>query len=308
MEFKKDFVAPIGVLTVICLIITSLLVFVQGITAPIIEKQKIETANKARAEVLPESESFEKIEETFPDGVAEVYKSTNDAGYVITTYSKGYGGKLVVMVGIKNDGTISKVKNLENNETPGLGSKVKEDAYTSQYQGVNSTLEGVDAVSGSTISSNAFARTVKQAFEVYTELAGEETVNTREPVSEDILKEIAPNAASFEKLELESNEEIYEAKGEGYIYIGEAEGFNDKIVAAVFMDNEGTVKKIKFISINETPEYGMKLNKEDFLAKYEGKKDGDELDSVAGATVSSNAFTKIVSKAFETVKSVKGAK
>lgn len=307
MNFTKDFVAPIGVLTAICLIISSILVFVQGLTEPLIEKQKIETANKARAEVLAEADNFEMLEIELPAGVVEAYKATNGAGYVITTKSKGYGGDLVVMVGIKADGTISKVKNLENNETPGLGSKVKEEAYTSQYQSANSTLEGVEAIAGSTISSNAFTRTVKQAFEIYKEVAGVEAeASQREPVSQDVLKEVSPKATGFVKIE--NAEEIYEATGEGFVYVGEAEGFMDKIVAAIAMDKDGAITAIKFVEINESADYGMDLTKESYLAKYIGKKSGDTLDSVSGATVSSDAFNKIVSKALETVETVKGAK
>ena len=170
MNVIKDYVAPIGVLTAICLIISSILVYVFGLTDPIIQKQKAEIANAARIEVLSEADGFEKIEATLPEGGVEVYKATNGAGFVITTKAKGYGGNLVVMTGIKADGTISKVKNLENAETPGLGSKVKLEPYTSQYTGEDASLANVEAIGGSTISSKAFAKAVNTAFEIYDEV------------------------------------------------------------------------------------------------------------------------------------------
>ncbi|MEG1965399.1 MAG: FMN-binding protein, partial [Oscillospiraceae bacterium] len=148
---------------------------------------------------------------------------------------------------------------------------------------------------------------VKQAFEIYKEVAGVEAeASQREPVSQDVLKEVSPKATGFVKIE--NAEEIYEATDEGFVYVGEAEGFMDKIVAAIAMDKDGAITAIKFVEINESPDYGMDLTKESYLAKYIGKKSGDTLDSVSGATVSSDAFNKIVSKALETVETVKGAK
>ena len=167
-SFKNTFCYPIIVLTVICIVISTILAYVQGVTDPIIIKQKEEAAKAARIEVLPKAEDFIKIDMELPEGAIDAYKSTNGVGYVITTKAVGYDSSgLVVMCGINEDGTISKVKNLENNETPGLGSKVKEDKYTSQYAGKDKSLDGVEAIGGATRSSKAFEKAVNIAFDIF---------------------------------------------------------------------------------------------------------------------------------------------
>ena len=82
------------------------------------------------------------------------------------------------MVGIGSDGLITGTEVLVNNETQGLGSRVSEHDFMDQYIGKDSTLEGVQAISGTTISSNAFSNAVKTAYQIYGELAGVEVAGT----------------------------------------------------------------------------------------------------------------------------------
>ncbi len=167
-SFKNNLAYPVLVIVVICLVISSILVYVQGITDPIITKHKAEAAKAARIEVLSDADDFEKIEMELPEGVIDVYKAKNGAGFVITTKAIGYDSSgLVVMCGIRADGTISKVKNLENSETPGLGSKVKEEPYTSQYDNKDKSLSGVESIAGVTRSSKAFEKAVSIAFDIF---------------------------------------------------------------------------------------------------------------------------------------------
>ena len=125
MNAMNEFVKPTLVLAIICLVITALLSVSHEITQPIIQENERKTAELARAEVLAEADSFEQLTGEFPEGVQEVYAAANGVGYTVTITSKGYASDpLKVMVGIKEDGTIEKVKVLANNETPGLGSNI----------------------------------------------------------------------------------------------------------------------------------------------------------------------------------------
>jgi electron transport complex protein RnfG len=95
----------------------------------------------------------------------------------IRTYSpKGYGGNVWLMVGLLPDGTIHNVSVLEHHETPGLGTKMAETAFIDQFIDKNPasfTLEvkkdggDIDAISGATISSRAFAQAAQLAFDNY---------------------------------------------------------------------------------------------------------------------------------------------
>lgn len=76
------------------------------------------------------------------------------------------------MVGIKEDGTIERIKILANNETPGLGSKVSNEGFVSQFNGMDESLNGFEAIGGATISSNAMKRAMETAFQVYETVKG----------------------------------------------------------------------------------------------------------------------------------------
>ena len=72
----NDFVKPIVVLGVICLVASALLAGTNGLTAPIIQANTERTANANRTELLPEADTFTKVECTV-EGVTEAYKADN---------------------------------------------------------------------------------------------------------------------------------------------------------------------------------------------------------------------------------------
>ncbi len=165
----KDIVKPILVLTCICLIVTALLAYINMITSPIIAEAEQKEAQQAMAEVLSEADSFIQVDtDGAPERVSEIYRAQNGAGYVFMLTTKGYGGDMKIICGIKSDGMIEACKTLSHSETSGLGSKTAEDPYKSQYCGKTAdTLSEVDAISGATISSNAYMNAVKDAMTAF---------------------------------------------------------------------------------------------------------------------------------------------
>ncbi len=110
----------------------------------------------------------------------EVYPAKKDGKLVasaVRTFSpKGYGGEVWLMIGLLPNGDINNVAVLEHKETPGLGSKMNDEAFKSQFIGKNpSTFNlkvkkdggNVDALSGATISSRAFGQATQLAFDTY---------------------------------------------------------------------------------------------------------------------------------------------
>lgn len=160
-ELLTEYAMPTIVLVIICLVITFLLVTTFKITEPIIKATIEKEAEAARTQVLPESDGFNLIEAS-GNNVLEVYKATNDTGFVITTVDKGYGGRIKVITGFSKEGLIKDVILLEQKETPGLGTKVGQRKFISQFIGVDS-VETVDTISGATISSKAMIRAVDTA-------------------------------------------------------------------------------------------------------------------------------------------------
>ncbi len=111
-----DFGLPIIVLVLICAIMSGLLAFTNGITAPIIEEAERKAAEEARLEVLPNADSFLRVEiADLPGSVTEVYQAENGAGYTFSIVAQGYGGKntLKMAVGIDMDGKITGTKVLD---------------------------------------------------------------------------------------------------------------------------------------------------------------------------------------------------
>lgn len=160
---------------------------------PIAEKE-IETATLARQEVLDASEFEEvKLDELKQssewssdfDAVRSVYRGLNgseQAGVTVELASKGYGGDIIMTIGVKADGTINGIIINSHSETASLGSKTADEPYRSQFAGksaaepIEATSTGggndVTAISGATISSKAVAGGVTTGSKVATIVLG----------------------------------------------------------------------------------------------------------------------------------------
>ena len=168
----KDIIKPIAVLGAICLVVTALLAYINSVTSPIILAAEQKAAEEARLEVMPEANSFEKIDSELPEGVTEAYLADN-GGYVFMLTTKGYGGDIKLICGIL-DGKLTKIKTLSHNETSGIGSKVVASDYGDNYIGKSEDdYSQVDSVTGATISSKADKKALGNAFAAYDQLTKE---------------------------------------------------------------------------------------------------------------------------------------
>ncbi|PCI31236.1 MAG: RnfABCDGE type electron transport complex subunit G [Flavobacteriaceae bacterium] len=98
---------------------------------------------------------------------------------VIGMSSKGFSGLIKVMAGFNPDGSIKNIQVLEQKETPGLGTKIKNEKFINQYVNkhpasfnIKPKKDGgqIDALTGATISTRAFSEAVQQAYEVFENL------------------------------------------------------------------------------------------------------------------------------------------
>ena len=171
-----DFGAPIIVLVLICAVMSALLAFTNSMTAPIIEEAERKAKEEARLEVMPDAAGFEEVTaDGLPSTITEVYKATNDAGYVFSLTAQGYGGKgtLKMAVGIDPDGKITGTKVLSHAETVGLGSKIATDAnFYGQFPGLDAAgAAGADTISGATFSSRYYKAAIADAFTAFGQVA-----------------------------------------------------------------------------------------------------------------------------------------
>lgn len=175
-----DFGAPIIVLVLICVIMSALLALTNDATAPIIAEAERRANEEARLEVLPDADSFEKVEAgNLPGAVKEVYRAANGAGYTFSITAEGYGGKntLKMVVGIDAEGKITGTKVLAQSETPGLGAKIVSDPnFSAQFPGKDagyvSDIKNIDTISGATRSSNFYRLALTYAFEAFDMVKG----------------------------------------------------------------------------------------------------------------------------------------
>jgi electron transport complex protein RnfG len=165
---KKDFVLPITVLTIICLVISAALAITDNFTAPVIKAAAEQRAVEARKAVIPDADGFELVTvDGLPTTVKEVYHSTNDKGYVVMLTAKGYGGDLEIICGIGEDGKILSAKTLSaTNETKGMGTKVAEPDFEIQFPG-KSSADSFDTIAGATITSSAYIGAIHDALAAY---------------------------------------------------------------------------------------------------------------------------------------------
>lgn len=161
-----NMVKPVIVLTVICIVASALLGFTYNATKDTIAAVEKAASDAAMVEVLPGASSFTTLKEQEGD-LLLVAREDGGKGYVFKVQDKGYGGQYVVMLGIGPDGKITGTKLLDNSETPGLGSKTGMPAFTEQFTGKDASLQGVETITGATISSKTFLRCVDKAFEAY---------------------------------------------------------------------------------------------------------------------------------------------
>lgn len=149
----------------------------------IAKQKKLEAAIKT---VLPEFDNVKTIKVGLGDGADSLtyyIASKNDEviGTAIKSYTmEGFSGKIEIMVGLLNDGTINNTSVVEHKETPGLGDKMdaSKSDFPLQFMGKNPsnyklkvTKDGgdVDAITAATISSRAFCDAVQRAYDSFEE-------------------------------------------------------------------------------------------------------------------------------------------
>lgn len=157
------------VLLAICLFIAVAMAAVNMVTAPKIAAAQEQAEQEALAAVLPDNGGFEKVAlEEMPESVSAVYRDKDGEGYVAMLSVKGYDSSkpMSVAVGFTGEGSITKLVVISaSGETSGIGTKVTLPDFTDKFTGKTQSLDGVDAISGATISSSAVIDAVKNAFE-----------------------------------------------------------------------------------------------------------------------------------------------
>lgn len=191
MQAKNDSkLLPLLVLALVVLISTALLAITNEVTIPAREAQAQQRILASKQKIFPEAVDFKglTIAEDYADKILsleEAFDADQESiGYLVYTESSGYGGQVGSYLGLSHTGEIVGIDMPSNSETPGLGQRVREEAFYGQALGYTANYrfalgsnqpkleEGqqaahIDAVSSATISSTAFTNNLNTCLDFF---------------------------------------------------------------------------------------------------------------------------------------------
>lgn len=175
---KREFPAWI-ILTCIVLVAAVLLVLVNSLTADRIKELSLAAADASRRSVMSQAETFAEVPLSPGAPVDDCWEASAGGkvvGHTAQVTVRGYGGPIEIIVGVDAEGKITGVSvgGSDFAETAGMGARVKEEAFRSQFAGLTAPVvlkQDIDAVSGATISSRAVTNGVNTAAEYIASIA-----------------------------------------------------------------------------------------------------------------------------------------
>ena len=201
MQNKKDLQVMLkeaGILFAITLISGLILGFVYELTKEPIRLQQEKAIQEACATVFEAADSFVEQEITLDEElvaelagmgvkIGSIYEANSASGslmgYVVeTTTTEGYGGDIVLYMGVTLGGTLNDISILEIDETPGLGALAPEvlapqfsnrqvESFTYTKTGAVAENE-IDAISGATVTTKAITNAVNGGLKAVQSLIG----------------------------------------------------------------------------------------------------------------------------------------
>jgi len=186
----REMLSMIVVLTVLTAVSGGLLAAVKVKTEPQIEEQVLKFQKAPAIKAIFADATNDPIKERFKvkaeDTELQVFPSTLADGIKAVAFEAkggGYGGPIGLMVGINLDtDEIIAVRVTTHAETPGIGSRAKEDlSFVGQFAGMsmasNFDIKGrggdIDAMSGATVTSVGVSQAAVAAQDLYKKLKPE---------------------------------------------------------------------------------------------------------------------------------------
>ena len=182
---KFDNFKPTVVLTCVTTIVAVLLVVTHQFTYVDTSNVITDKLNSALIEVMGEGEysivsDWKEYGAEKPDNVEKLIKKS-DGSLAFEIVTDGYSKKGIdLVVAMNSNGTVKGVSVVSLGETPGLGTKVQNDSFLSQFKGKIDIVEivknapakdsEVQGVTGATYSSKGVAKAVNIAIETYKQL------------------------------------------------------------------------------------------------------------------------------------------
>jgi len=205
--------------------------------------------------------------------------------------AQGFLSEVNVAITLAEDGTIAALSIGSADETPGFGTRCAEDeAFINQFVGKKGPFaigEGIDALSGATVTSEAVVKAINAAMGA--------DVQVEEAPADATAAATAAATGAAEEVKVE------EAAPAGEELVGKYQGFQSE-VAVTLTVADGVITAIKVDSAGETNGFGTRCGEDEaFLNQFIGKKAtpdlGEGIDVLSGATVTSEAVVKAANAA-----------
>ena len=194
-------------------------------------------------------------------------EDTPAADGALSATVQGFGGDVTVQVELNDDGTVKTLAIDTPNETAGLGQRASEAEFTDQFIGKAGPFtygeNGIDALSGATITSNAVLEAINGLVGGASAAPAEET-----PAADGALS-------------------------------ATVQGFGGDVTVQVELNDDGTVKSLAIDTPNETAGLGQRASEAEFTDQFIGKAGpfayGENgVDALSGATITSNAVLEAI--------------
>ena len=203
---------------------------------------------------------------------------------VKTATAAGYDGNEITVNVTDENGVITSLTVDASTQTPGLGQKCAEEAFTSQFVGKSAPLtlgEGIDAVASATITSQAVVDAVNSLYAA------------AEPVEEPTEAPAATEEPAAQTAEVKT---------------ATAVGYDGNEITVNVTDENGVITSLTVDASTQTPGLGQKCAEEAFTSQFVGKSApltlGEGIDAVASATITSQAVVDAVNSLYATAEPV----
>ena len=279
------------VLTIICLVAALALAATNAITKGPIAEHAMAAQREAFGAVMAADEYAEM---TIPEGsgisaLVEAKKDGQTIGYCVVASTGGYAGPVAVTLGVGTDGIVTgaKIGDTSFAETSGFGSRWLAENQTEQFVGISLKDGGaIEALSGATVTSTAVLNASNTAMAAVNGILG---IERTEPVLVFGVAEKKP----VEQMALT-----------GDIHEGSAKGFASDVKVQLTKDASGAITGLAIESSGETAGFGTRCMEdptfaEQFVGKTAPFAIGENIDALAGATVTSTAVVNAVNAAVE---------
>ena len=159
-------------LSIVVLVASVMVFFVEAWTTPIIDDYNFEQANLAKFEVLPLLEGSDSLEADLSydftgTSITEVIVIPGK-GYIYTAEFQGFQSIITYMVGFDTNGNITGYKTLIQGDTPGLGAEIAKDWYKDQFPGVSiNDFSEIDGLVGATITFGGSAASLSKVVDFH---------------------------------------------------------------------------------------------------------------------------------------------